>query len=819
MSDLTAFSDTLDLDRPGGPVRYDLTTPLLSLADPARHRDLEIDRLEVDRPEPAGGLPRPPTDLERDLYLGPRWRWVTPVSFLGYVLIVLSISLFVVRHPWAVALLAPLTISGIGTTVSLFSSSRRRRDSLFTHRHRLARWRPGQLPSVDVFLPSAGEDLALLHNTYRHVSQLSWGGRLTVHVLDDSGRGSVRFLAESFGFRYLSRPDRGWFKKAGNLRYGFDHSDGDFILVLDADFVPRPDVLYHLAPYFDEPDVAIVQSPQFFDIDPRMNWLQRAAGATQVLFYRWVQPSRDRSNAAICVGTSALYRRAALVRGGGFALIGHSEDVHTGVNLMKAGFRLRYVPIVVTKGLCPDTLDQFSTQQYRWCSGSMSLLFSRAFHRMPLSRMQRLSYWSGFLYYITTALSVFMIPLPAILMVFFAPDQVRPANYVFVALALISRQTIVPFITMDRESLPGLARIQTSYSFSHAVALLDVIRGRSDGWVATGTKQRSRTAIRVRRLTAGWCVAVQVLLWGGIVWRTPQFGLADYWVMVAAALLNLYVVYPLILGRSAVWTLPDLWHRIRARSGRTATPSASLAVGAAVHPVQPAQSLRRRFSESLWPWLLAVLTVQAALGLRPGLNRNAFEDEGLYVYMGHRMLEHLLQGSDLQEVPGAYFSGAPYLYPVLAAMADHYGGLAGARAVSLLFAMVATVGVAGLTSRLFGRRAAVLAAAAFALSGSVIFVSHLAVFDSMTMALVALAAWVGVRDVQRNGFRWATGVAVLLALAGFTKYAGPSTPRWSRSWPSPSAGRGSAGWWCGGPSSCCSRRPRSSSSSWPGTGT
>ena len=127
-----------------------------------------------------------------------------------------------------------------------------------------------------------------------------------------------------------------------------------------------------------------MQSPQYFDVSTRMNWLQRAAGATQILFYRWVQPSRDRANAAICVGTSALYRRAALEKSGGYALIGHSEDVHTGVNLMKVGFTIRYVPVVVTKGLCPDTLEQFSTQQYRWCTGSMSLLMSRGFHRDPI---------------------------------------------------------------------------------------------------------------------------------------------------------------------------------------------------------------------------------------------------------------------------------------------------------------------------------------------------------------------------------------------------------------------------------------------------
>ena len=45
-------------------------------------------------------------------------------------------------------------------------------------------------------------------------------------------------MAEDFGFSWIARPDRGWMKKAGNLRHGFACSSGEFILILDADFAP-----------------------------------------------------------------------------------------------------------------------------------------------------------------------------------------------------------------------------------------------------------------------------------------------------------------------------------------------------------------------------------------------------------------------------------------------------------------------------------------------------------------------------------------------------------------------------------------------------
>ena len=107
--------------------------------------------------------------------------------------------------------------------------------------------------SVDVFLPSCGEPLAVLDNTYRYVSELRWAGPKTVYVLDDSAREKVRDLAERYGFRYIVRPNPGEMKKAGNLTHALGISDGDFIAVIDADFAVRPEFLYETMPYFCRP--------------------------------------------------------------------------------------------------------------------------------------------------------------------------------------------------------------------------------------------------------------------------------------------------------------------------------------------------------------------------------------------------------------------------------------------------------------------------------------------------------------------------------------------------------------------------------------
>jgi len=201
-----------------------------------------------------------------------------------------------------------------------------------------------------------------------------------------------------------------------------------------------------------------------------------------------------------------------------------------------------------------------------------------------------------------------------------------------------------------------------------------------------------------------------------------------------------------------------------------AAPAATRVVRAGTPAPRRRSRHRRPRRTSPRGWVALICLGQILLANRPGRNRNAFEDEGLYVFIGHRMIDHVLHGAFLPEYPGKYFSGAPGLYPVLAAMGDAVGGLQGARTVSLLFALVATVAVYGLGRELFGSAAGVLGAAAFSLCGSVLFQSHFATYDAMAMGCVAVAAWLAVRSTKRDDLLWAPAVALLLALGFLAKY-------------------------------------------------
>jgi cellulose synthase (UDP-forming) len=491
-------------------------------------------------------LPTEVTDEQKYWYFGAQKRWFLVLRFLTFIGLLLSLTRFGLGDPHVGVILLMVGLMTGVSIAGLYASTRRRTSSRIDHEQRVLSWAPLRPPTVDVFLPCAGEALDVLDNTYRHVAALRYPGLLSVYVLDDGGREEIKGLATRYGFQYLSRPDRGRLKKAGNLAFGMSKSDGEVVTILDADFAARPDYLLELMPYLDDPRVGIVQSPQFFDTHVGGPWLQRAAGADQELFYRWFQPSLDAVGAPICVGTCAVYRREALEAVGGFAQIAHSEDIHTGIAMMGKGYEIRYLPVILAKGLCPETVAPYVSQQYRWCSGSLSLMASPQFRSMPLGWRQRLCFWSGFGYYLVTAVTAFVAFLPPIYLLWHDPEVIRAGDYL-PRLPVGFAYPLIALLNRGRWDL-GVLRAQVAQSFAHAVAIWDAWRGHTEDWVATGTAPRTALGYRVGRLMAGWLIVVQVSLWAGIARDLSNHTLPfrDTYPLIAFAVFALYLHGPLV---------------------------------------------------------------------------------------------------------------------------------------------------------------------------------------------------------------------------------------------------------------------------------
>jgi cellulose synthase/poly-beta-1,6-N-acetylglucosamine synthase-like glycosyltransferase len=369
-----------------------------------------------------------------------------------------------------------------------------------------------RLPSVDIFIPTCGEDLRIIENTFYYASQVQYP-HLQVYALDDLGSPDVERLARKYGLNYLSRPNRGEMKKAGNLLYAYERSQGDFILVLDADFAVSPLALQHLVPWMvADSKIAILQTPQYFETDPSLSWSSRGSAYCQEVFYRAIQPARDSlGRSAICVGTNALYRRQALANIGGFYQIDASEDVHNGVALINQGWNVKYIPVLIARGLCPETAQALFRQHYRWCTGSLRLITSSFFWKNAMPAWQKLIYFCGACYYPAAALALPISLIQLFYMVFYLNHDVRW----YVAFLFLPKILLIYLIMpLWNKANWGLHSIKSAitFSWSYLIAMWDFMTQGTEGWIATGAKQKSTRYVLFRRLLIAYCFIHCLLL-------------------------------------------------------------------------------------------------------------------------------------------------------------------------------------------------------------------------------------------------------------------------------------------------------------------
>jgi cellulose synthase (UDP-forming) len=215
-------------------------------------------------------------------------------------------------------------------------------------------------------------------------------------VLDDGARPAVARLAEELGARYLAREDR-THAKAGNLNRALATVDADLVAIFDADHVARPEFLTHTLGYFDDPRIALVQTPQDFynlaSFEHGRTALQDGV-SEQSLFYRVIQAGKNRWRAAFWCGTSALVRVTALHSIGGLATETLTEDIHTTIRLHRAGWRTVYHNEVLARGLAAGSAAPYLAQRLRWGTGAMQVLRSpdNPLRTPGLTLAQRIAY-------------------------------------------------------------------------------------------------------------------------------------------------------------------------------------------------------------------------------------------------------------------------------------------------------------------------------------------------------------------------------------------------------------------------------------------
>ena len=283
---------------------------------------------------------------------------------------------------WSVLGFELLGIAEAIVAVIMLSRTVDRKPETDAHAAALAVRPEAALPMVDIFIATYNEGLDVLEKTILGAMALDWpASRMKIWVLDDGRREWLRDFCAAKRVGYITRPNNAH-AKAGNINAALKQTDGEFVAVFDADFVPRRNFLRRTIGWFDDPKIGIVQAPHhFYNADPiQTNLLMDGMlPDDQRIFFDTIQPSRDAWDAAFCCGSLGVLRRSAIDEiGGGIPTESITEDILTTLALKRRGYVTRFVNEKLAFGLAAESVEAFFVQRKRWLRGGIQLMFLRS---------------------------------------------------------------------------------------------------------------------------------------------------------------------------------------------------------------------------------------------------------------------------------------------------------------------------------------------------------------------------------------------------------------------------------------------------------
>jgi len=246
---------------------------------------------------------------------------------------------------------------------------------------------------VDLFIATYSEDPELVRLSILDACKMRYPSPIhfKVHVLDDGRRHEMREVCRQEGVNYISRENNIGYK-AGNIRNGMEHTDGDFLVICDADTRVFPTLLENTLGYFRDPDVAWVQTPQWFYDLPEGErlpvWLRRKLGWPGTLlgslcekvvgkltigndpffndprmFYDVILRRRNWANAAFCCGAASVHRREAVMQA---ALRSYAFNVEQEIALYTRDIRDEEARAALSRAMRPHVIADTELTPYKF---------------------------------------------------------------------------------------------------------------------------------------------------------------------------------------------------------------------------------------------------------------------------------------------------------------------------------------------------------------------------------------------------------------------------------------------------------------------
>jgi cellulose synthase/poly-beta-1,6-N-acetylglucosamine synthase-like glycosyltransferase len=363
-----------------------------------------------------------------------------------------------------------------------------------------------ELPVVTVQLPVFNEK-HVVERLLDSVAALDYPrDRLQIQLLDDSTdetvdicrRGIEGLKERGFDAEHIHRTDRTGFK-AGALENGTRRAKGEFLLILDADFVPNPDLLQKTIHFFSDPQVGMLQT-RWGHLNRTFNLLTRIQAMFLDGHLELEQTARNRSGRFFTFnGTGGIWRKSCISDAGGWEHDTLTEDMDLSYRAQLKGWRFVFLNDVETPAELPVDMDGFKSQQHRWTKGSIQVCRKvlpaiwRAKVPLPIKLEATMHLTSNFAYLLLICLCFLIYPNQQ-----WQPDFGPYGHYIVnIPIFFFSSVSVVMFYLVAQRALrpgiwwreipylPLLLALGIGMSISNAKAVLEAVFNHQTAFVRT----------------------------------------------------------------------------------------------------------------------------------------------------------------------------------------------------------------------------------------------------------------------------------------------------------------------------------------------
>lgn len=236
-----------------------------------------------------------------------------------------------------------------------------------------------EYPSVDILIPAYNED-KVLFETLDAMANLNYPGQLKVYVLNDNSSDQTGEIAEYFSkiyknFYHIKVPSGFPKGKARVLNYGLSISNGEFVVVFDADNQPQPDAVEKLVEKVMESDKHAGAVGYVKTVNMYKNFLTRMIGLEFMVFQLVMQSGRWKLfKLGSLTGTNMLVKRKVLEEIKGWDPYALAEDAELTMRITAKGLFLPVVPDSITWEQEPETFKVWLRQRTRWMLGNLYIV-------------------------------------------------------------------------------------------------------------------------------------------------------------------------------------------------------------------------------------------------------------------------------------------------------------------------------------------------------------------------------------------------------------------------------------------------------------